>query len=395
MTGHLSLARIITFVVLTHAAFGAARVTSSLYALSNRASTFTVGVVMALFALVPALLAVRAGRWLDRAGPYRPLLLGTALMTSGALLPALFPYATADVAPLLVAAALLGTGFMYVQMTAQNLVGVLADPARRPAAFSMLALGFSTSGLIAPVTSGFMIDAIGHRATFAAVFVLLATSLALLYTQRRRLPGPEAHAHARDASDPFELMRHPDVRAVLIVSGLISMGWDMQSFLIPVYGNSIGLAASQIGLVLGSFAAATFTIRLAMPALARRYREWQVLLFTLLVSATAFALMPLFKSMVPLMAVAFLLGLGLGSAQPNVMSLLHDRSPKGRVGEALGLRTTIMNSSHVVLPLVIGAFGSVLGAAAGFWMMAVALGGGGWSARRRLRLERPHRDRSS
>ena len=33
---------------------------------------------MALFALVPALLAVRAGRWLDRVGPFRPLLLGTA-----------------------------------------------------------------------------------------------------------------------------------------------------------------------------------------------------------------------------------------------------------------------------------------------------------------------------
>jgi len=68
---------------------------------------------MALFALVPALLAVRAGRWLDRVGPYRPLMLGTVLMTAGALLPAAFPYATADVAPLLVAASLLGTGFMY------------------------------------------------------------------------------------------------------------------------------------------------------------------------------------------------------------------------------------------------------------------------------------------
>ena len=62
----VSLARIIGFVVLTHSAFAAARVTSSLYALSNKASPFTVGVLMALFALVPALLAVRAGRWLDK-----------------------------------------------------------------------------------------------------------------------------------------------------------------------------------------------------------------------------------------------------------------------------------------------------------------------------------------
>jgi predicted MFS family arabinose efflux permease len=346
---------------------------------------------MALFALVPALLAVRAGRWLDRVGPYRPLLLGTVLMTAGALLPTAFPYATADVAPLLVAAALLGTGFMYLQMTLQNLVGALADPARRPAAFSVLALGFSTSGLIAPVASGFMIDAFGHRATFAAVFVLLSLCLALLLAQRARLPAHDMPEHATETSDPFELLRHTEVRAVLIVSGLISMSWDMQSFLIPIYGTSIGLSASQIGLVLGSFAAATFAIRLAMPALSRRFREWQVLLFTVVSAALAFALMPLFDTQLPLMAVAFLLGLGLGSAQPNVMSLLHERAPPGRVGEALGLRTTIMNASHVVLPLVIGAFGSVLGASAGFWLMAAALAGGGWSARRRWHRDLHHR----
>jgi hypothetical protein len=52
------------------------------------------------------------------------------------------------------------------------------------------------------------------------------------------------------------------------------------------------------------------------------------------------------------------------------------------VGEALGLRTIVMNSSHVVLPLVIGAFGTVLGAAPAFWLMATALVGGGWSAHR-------------
>jgi hypothetical protein len=75
-----------------------------------------------------------AGRWLDRVGPYPPLLVGTALMTFGALLPALFPYATADVAPLLVASALLGTGFMNVQMTVQNMVGT-GDPAVVPRRF--------------------------------------------------------------------------------------------------------------------------------------------------------------------------------------------------------------------------------------------------------------------
>jgi predicted MFS family arabinose efflux permease len=384
----MTLPRIIAFVVLTHTAFGASRVTASLYALANKASPFTVGVLLALFALVPALLAVRAGRWLDEVGPFRPLLLGTGMMTVGALLPAAFSYETADVAPLLVASALLGTGFMYVQMTMQNLVGIMSEPGNRPAAFSMLALGFSTSGLIAPIASGFLIDSIGHRLTFASIFALMAIAVAILCAQRALLPAPQPHPVTIESRHPFDLLRYPEVRNVLIVSGMISMSWDLQSFLIPVYGTSIGLSASQIGLVLGSFGAATFTIRLAMPTLSRRYREWQFLVFTLFTAAAGFALIPFFETMVPLMAVAFLLGLGLGSAQPNVMSLLHDRAPAGRVGEALGVRTTIMNTSHVVLPLVFGAFGSVLGAGAAFWLMASVLSVGGWTSWRRLQAER-------
>ena len=39
----ITLPRIIAFVVLTHTAFGASRVTGSLYALANKASPFTVG----------------------------------------------------------------------------------------------------------------------------------------------------------------------------------------------------------------------------------------------------------------------------------------------------------------------------------------------------------------
>ena len=95
----------------------------------------------------------------------------------------------------------------------------------------------------------------------------------------------------------------------------------------------------------------------------------------------------LMSSLAPLILVAFLLGLGLGAAQPNVMSLLHSRSPEGRVGEALGLRTTVMNSSHVVLPLVFGAFGSVLGIVAMCWAMAALAGAGGTAA---VRWRREH-----
>lgn len=378
----MTLARIIAIVVLTHMAFVAARMTGSLYALANKASTFTVGAILSLFALVPMLIAVRAGRWLDAVGPWRPTLTGVLLMLGGLLLPAVFPYATADVAPLLVAAALIGTGSTLTMLSVQQLVGERADPNHRAAAFSWLALGASISGFVGPVVSGLLIDSFGHRVTFAVMVGIVLLALALIWVNRALLPVREGKMSGPEPLHPFELLKSTELRRVLIATGLISMSWDLQTFVVPVHGTSVGLSASQIGFVLGCFAVATFSIRLAMPWLSRHFTEWQVLTYTLLNTSVVFVVFPLFSSLAPLMAVAFVLGLGLGAAQPNVMSLLHSRSPEGRVGEALGLRTTIMNSSHVVLPLVFGAFGSVLGAASMLWAMAALVGAGGSAALR-------------
>jgi MFS family permease len=377
----MTLITIIALGVLTHTTFVSARMIGSLYALANGASTFTVGVLMSLFALVPMLTAVRAGRWLDAVGPFKPLAAGAAMLGVGALLPALFPYAVADVAPLLVGASLIGTGSMLVQQTTLKLVGERADPSRRAADFSWLALGASIAGLVGPVASGLLIDHLGHRVAFAALTVLTVSNAVLLYRHRRALPSRHAPPQAPEQRPMFDLMSIADVRNALLATAVISMTWDLQNFMIPVLGTAVGLSAAEIGLVLGSFAVATLTIRLAMPALSRRFSEWQVLTFTLFTAALAFALMPWFGSFLPLAACAFLLGLGLGAAQPNVMSLLHGKSPPGRVGEALGLRTTLMNTSHVVLPLVFGAAGSVLGPRVVFLLMAVVLAVAGYRAR--------------
>lgn len=385
----MTLPRIIVIAVLAHLSLSAARLTGSLYALAQGASTFTVGVVIALFALVPMLLAVRTGRWLDAVGSRKPLTLGTAMILGGVTLPALFPYQVADIGPLLVASALIGTGSLFVQMTAQHLVGHRSAPGNRAADFSWLALGFSVSGLLGPVASGLLIDSVGHRLTYVAMIGVAVAQAVVLWLNRRHLTSHHAPLEPAAPAPMFDLFRHRGVRDVLIATGLITMAWDLQSFLVPIHGTLAGLSAAQVGFALGCFSLATFVIRLAMPWLSRSFNEWQVLTFTLAASTLAFALMPLSTSLAPLLAVMFLLGLGLGAAQPNVMALLHERAPAGRVGEALGLRVAIINSSSVVLPLVFGAAGAVAGAAAAFWGMAVMLAAGSVAAHKRARDGKP------
>jgi sugar phosphate permease len=163
---------------------------------------------------------------------------------------------------------------------------------------------------------------------------------------------------------------------------MLSMAWDMFTFSMPIYGSSIGLSASRIGIILGAFSAATFAVRLFLPMLSRRLTPWRLLLVSLFGSGATFLLFPLFQSVSLLIGLAFALGLVLGSSQPMVMSLLHVTAPEGRIGEAVGVRITLVNMSQTVMPLLFGALGTALGMGPVFWATGLLLGAGGFYSRR-------------
>src|SRR5207253_5680900 len=118
--------------------------------------------------------------------------------------------------------------------------------------------------------------------------------------------------------------------------------------------------------------------------IARSFSEFRVLPTALFVAGATYALFPLVERVGSLMMLSFTLGLALGSAQPMVMSLLHSMAPAGRMGEAAGVRMTIVNASTFAVPLLFGAVGSTLGLAPMFWSVGAALAGGGVLTRRRV-----------
>jgi hypothetical protein len=70
------------------------------------------------------------------------------------------------------------------------------------------------------------------------------------------------------------------------------------------------------------------------------------------------------------------------------LMLIFSRAPAGRSGEALGVRVTINQFTHIVVPLVFGSLGTIFGVAPVFIMNSLILGGGGW-------LNRGHAARSN
>lgn len=378
---------LIGLTMFVHIVFNGSRITISLYAISLGATPDRVGMILCLFGLLPMLLSISAGRLIDRIGSRLPMAVGAMMACVGALSVPLIP----GLNTLYFASMMIGSGFMLFQIAQQNVAGYFGRPEDRPFNFSLVALGFAVSNLAGPLLAGFLIDHVGHVNTFAALGWLPIVTATCVMLGIPALPAVPP-ARPRERRHLFDLFTHRELRFVYLSTALVAMSWDLYIFVMPIYCSHIGLSATRIGLVIGTFAFATFCVRVIIPVLVRRLDAWQMLRIALAVSAAMYFLFPITSETALLMMLSFVLGLGLGSAQPMVMSLLHDSTPEGRVGEAVGLRSMLMNTSQTGLPLFFGILGSALGMTPVFWTLAALQIAGGEAIRRhqrRLRAAKP------
>ncbi|HEY6820415.1 MAG TPA: MFS transporter [Burkholderiales bacterium] len=374
---------IVYFVILNvlgHLAFVGARMTTSLFALRLGASDFTVGVLMCLFAVLPMFLSVGTGRLIDRIGPRTPLLLSYGVLTLAALL----PFALPRIETLFVSSTLLGIAFMFIHIGMNSVFGAHGGPEQRAMNFAWLALGFSMSGSLGPLVAGFAIQGLGHATAFALLAVFPVVGFSLLFFRKAPLPRPERVARP-DTHRVLDLFRLQGLRHTFLVSGVLAMGWDLYAFLMPLYGARLRLEAGTIGIIMATFAIATFVVRLAMSVLIRRVRQWVIITGAMCLAGASYLAFPFVEGAPFLMALSFVLGLGLGCAQPVIMALLYESAPPGRQGEAVGVRTTMINASQTFIPLTSGALSTALGMGPVFWALGVSLLAGSWFAYRKVK----------
>lgn len=378
---------LVALTVLNHTAFAGSRVAVSLGALELGASPFAIGLLLSFYGLLPMFLSVPAGRWIDRVGMRLPMLAGTGLLAFGVAV----PFLTWDIGAMYLASVTIGLGMMAYYLAGQKAAGMIGGDEARTASFSLMALGFSLSGFLGPTSAGLAIDLIGHRWTFAMLAAAaLATLVVLLRSSLTRelpAPGPQVAGPEAPPTRLMDLLGTPELRRLYLSVVVLSSAWDVHQFLVPLYGASLGISASKIGLVLGAFSVATFIVRMTLPWLAGRVGDWPLVLGAMAVATLVYLAYPVFPVLSTMLALSFLLGLGLGVAQPMMMAVLHRASPPDRIGEAAGLRMTLINGTQTFLPTAFGAFGAAFGLSAIFWGMALLIAGGGAHVYRGLRQE--------
>ena len=348
------------------------KVSVSLYALELGAGSLVVGVLAALFAAFPLLLAVHAGRVSDRFGMRAPIFAGCVVMALGLLLPVF----QGSLAMLVLCASLTGLGHIFFHVTIHNLVGAL-DEEQRTKNFATFSLGSSIAAFIGPSAVGFGIELAGYGPTFAGLAVFAALPALLVVTLRGIVPPRAAAAVHAEKRSAWDLLANRPLRRTLIMSGVTLTGIELFSFYLPIYGRAIGLAPSSIGMILSTYAVSGFLVRVFLHRLSERFGEVGMLTGSLFLAAAAYAAVPALTDGALLAGAAFALGLALGSAQPLTIILTYNHAPKGRSGEALGMRIMANKVTQIGMPLLFGGVGAALGSVPVFLATGAFLLGGG------------------
>ena len=361
-----------------------------LYAVALGATPLWVGAIVALPSVLPALLGVSAGRWIDRAGPSRWLAIGTAGIASAPLLLALLP----GMAVLAVAQLALGTFQLFATVAAQSLVAALSREGSMARDYARFTTSISLGRLAGPALVGVAIDLSGFRPAFAVAAGFGALAATVAWRVRAgvasTVQGPDARpgpAHVADRRGPVRgpaLLRNVGVQVAVASSAGLFVALSVRQAFLPVALEAHGYSATAIGTLISVGAAATVAVRPAMPRISRALGgAARALVVAMVFVAVGVGLLGLATSPPALALLLVAAGVGTGVGLPSSIVMVAGHVGPDRRGAALGLRLSLNRTAQLVAPVMVGAVVSVAGFAAGFGVAGVAVAAAAWIVARR------------
>jgi MFS family permease len=344
---------------------GAATPVIALLALDLGASPAVAGGIVALLGIGTMVFDIPAGALVARVGERRAMVLATVLLVVVAIALAFQP-------PLAVYAVLvfgIGCAWSVWALARLSFATEAAPLPHRGRVMSMMGGTMRIGQFIGPLLGGIVVIPWGLAGPFhlQAIFSVAAVATLAL------APGPTPMA--RPAAEPVEvgdmLRRH---RRALLTAGSVAIALQVlrsaRQAIIPLWGDHIGLGASQISLIFGvsSGIEMAFFYPVGM-VMDRRGRKWAAIpsLVTLSVGMT---LVPLTSTFIGLLVVGVVLGFGNGLGSGVNMTLGSDLSPSLGRSHFLGIWRLIGDVGTAGGPLLVAVATSLLSLA--FAPLAVA-----------------------
>ncbi|MEU6962247.1 MFS transporter [Streptomyces chrestomyceticus] len=394
------LLRLVLTFTFAQAAVSMARPAVSYRALALGADERAVGVITAVYALLPLLVAVPLGRRTDH-GRCAPLLVaGVALIAGGCALSGV-----AGSLPAMAAwSGVMGLGHLCFVIGAQSIVARRSAPDERDRSFGHFTIGASLGQLVGPAAAGLVVsEHDGAMAATSATALLAAGGLAAFsYLSLWRLEHHPATASGatRPARGRTKAAVRTPVRSALITRGrtkpaarapvrsilatrgvaagifmslAVLSATDILTAYLPVIGEDRGIAPATVGLLLSLRAAATVACRLVMTPMIRRLGRTALMAGSCALAGLLCAGLTVPTPVWALAVMLGVLGFCLGVGQPLSMTTVVQAAPAAARSTALALRLTGNRLGQVAAPATAGLLAGLAGTAAPFALLGVLL----------------------
>lgn len=376
------LLRLVITFTFAQAAVSMARPAVSYRALALGADERAVGVITAVYALLPLLVAVPLGRRTDH-GRCAPLLVaGVALITGGCVLSGV----AGSLSAMAAWSGVMGLGHLCFVIGAQSIVARRSAPDERDRNFGHFTIGASLGQLVGPAAAGLVVSGRdGAMAATSATALLAAGALAAFsYLSLWRLEhrpaaasGAPPPARGRTATTERTSVRSilgtRGVAAGIFMSLAVLSATDILTAYLPVIGEDRGIAPATVGLLLSLRAAATVACRLVMTPMIRLLGRTALMAGSCSLAGLLCAGLTLPAPVWALAVMLGALGFCLGVGQPLSMTTVVQAAPAAARSTALALRLTGNRLGQVAAPATAGLLAGLAGTAAPFALLGVLL----------------------
>lgn len=360
-----------------------------LFAVALGLAPLWVGVLVALPNVLPVVLAMRAGTWIDAGGAGRWLLTGAVGMATAPLLLALVPAVPTLAATQLV----LGVFQLFKALASQSYVADLSAGGSLERNYATYATLLSAGRLVGPVVAGLAIDGVGFRGAFALATGVLLVTAAMTWALRRGVGtrGGQHMAGATVASqvvgggsrlgvgppEPYgarQALANVGVQMAVLSSAGVFVAISVRQAFLPVVLQELGYPATTIGGLISLGALAAVLVRPAMPWVSRTLGgPARTLVVAMAAVAVAVGWLGMVSSVVAFALLGVVAGFGTGVGLPLSIVTVASHVEARHRGAALGLRLSLNRAAQLAMPVLIGGVIGWLGFAVGFGAAGVML----------------------
>ena len=345
-------------------------------ALELDANAAQVGLIAAVYALFPILLALQFGRLVGKLGEGKFIIAGTFTM----ILTSVFLVFAHSLLLLAIATALSGIAHLACMIGGQTMVALRTPRENNDRYFGYYTFSASVGHLAGPLLAALVAgsDGVLPKSTSNAFVLGALLSIAALVpviSWRREKPSVVGKAHEDGTySMAIKVVRKPGILAAIYISLAISAVADVLVVFLPLYGSENNFSPYAVGFILALRAGTTMLSRLFLGRLSERFTTYQLLLWSTLISVLACTAMAFAKTPLSLAAVVFVAGFSLGIGQPLTMSLVSQKTQADERAIAVSARLMGNRIGQFMVPAAAGVIAAASGAGAVFIGLAILLG---------------------